>query len=389
MSILNNPTGFWFTIDSTGPNYTTFTNKIEALRYATTNKQEVGFYFHNKVWDNFDRSTLGKTSLIHLYTERAKQLRDKYSYLVLHYSGGSDSHNVLYTFLNNNIKLDEITIRWPKHWIDGKFYTPNSFDKSAKNAPSEFNYTIKPTLEYLQRYHPEIKINIVDFTENIQSVMNESILENKISILKTSRYALASITQRLDSSIDRKMASTNINNVGHIFGVEKPTLYVKNNCLYFYFSDVAFDTISMNNDDNVEPFYWSNELPQLTMEQIYQVGMFFKSNKQYLPLLNFPGKQANQINADLNIQQNLIKHILYKHSWDFSKFQVNKPNIDRSDWHSWIYTNTELNKLNQMFDKMMSDITSEIDSSFLINIDKTPLLSAKRTKLFYLCDLTA
>ena len=106
-----------------------------------------------------------------MYVERCNQLRDKYDYLVLHYSGGSDSHNILHTFLTNNIKLDEISIRWPKHWLDGKFYNVNNIDKSAKNAPSEFNYTIKPTLEYLQKHHPDIKINIVDFTEDRKSVV--------------------------------------------------------------------------------------------------------------------------------------------------------------------------------------------------------------------------
>jgi hypothetical protein len=386
MSRHHSPAGCWVVVDSNGRLHP-FKNKIAALRHATTKKQDVGFYFYNTTWDNFDKSTLGKTSLPCLYAERARQLRDKYDYLVLHYSGGSDSHNVLHTFLNNDIKLDEITIRWPKHWLDGKFYTPNNLDTSAKNAPSEFNYTIKPTLEYLKQYHPEIKINIVDFTNNIYSMISTSTLENRISSINSSRCALSSITQRLDPTVDRNMISTNISNVGHIFGIEKPTLYFKENSLYFYFSDVAFDTASMEEGINVEPFYWSGEFPLLTMEQIYQVGLFFKNNKQYLPLLNSPGKQVNQVTSDLNLQQNLIKHILYNHSWDFKKFQVNKPNVDRSDWHSWIHTSNELTKLNQIFDGVMRDMTDDIDDVFLINADKTPLLAPRMTKLFYLFDL--
>ena len=162
MRTQHSPTGCWVVVDSTGYKKP-FANKITALQYATANKQDVGFYFYNTVWDNFDKSILGKTSLTYLYAERARQLRDKYDYLVLHYSGGSDSHNILHTFLTNNIKLDEVTIRWPKHWLDGKFYTVNNIDTSAKNAPSEFNYTIQPTLDYLKKNHPSIKINIVDF----------------------------------------------------------------------------------------------------------------------------------------------------------------------------------------------------------------------------------
>lgn len=381
------PTGAWFSFTEGQTNYKVFRKKIEALQYATANKQIVGFYFHNAVWDNFDKTTLGKNSLTGLYAERARQLRDKYNYLVLHYSGGSDSHNILHTFLSNKIKLDEITVRWPKHWIDGKFYTANREDTSAKNAPSEFDYTIKPTLEFLKANHPEIKINIVDFTDNIHSMINASTLENRISIINSSRCALGSVTMRLDPMIDRNMVSVNTNNVGHIFGIEKPTLFLKENKLYFYFSDVAFDSTSMEEGTNVEPFYWSGDLPQLAMEQIFQVGLFFKNNKQYLHLLNSPGKQVNQVTTEFNLQQNLIKHVLYKHSWDFNKFQVDKPNVDRSDWYSWIHTNPELSKLNDIFDGVMRDITSDIDERFLINLNKTPLLSPRLTKLFYLMDL--
>lgn len=385
---VSSPTGFWFTHHEGQTNYKSFQRKIEALQHATADKQLVGFYFHNTIWDNFDKTTLGKNNLTRLYSERAKQLRDKYEYLVLHYSGGSDSHNILHTFLTNNIKLDEITVRWPKHWIEGKFYTPNNTDTSAKNAPSEFNYTIQPTLEYLRTYHPSIKINIVNFTENIHSLTTAKTLENRILTINSSRSALSSVVQRLDINVDRNMVSTNIKNIGHIFGIEKPALFLENDELYFYFTDVAFDTISMEQGSNVEPFYWTGDMPELTMEQIYRAGLYFKDNPQHRHLLNSPNKQINQVNMELNIQQNILKSILYSQSWDFSKFQVDKPNVDRSDWHSWIHETPELSKLNNIFDGVMRDITSSIDTRFLVNLDKTPLLSPRRTKLFHLMSLS-
>jgi hypothetical protein len=387
MNIRDNPTGLWVAIDSTGHTHTPFTNKIAALQYATANNQEVRFYFHNTVWDNFDKLTLGKTSLTYLYAERARQLRDKYDYLVLHYSGGADSHNILHTFLTNNIKLDEVTIRWPKHWLDGKFYTANNVDTSAKNAPSEFNYTIQPTLEYLKKHHPSIKINIVDFTEGLHDFINNNNIEKRILDANLSRNALGSLVQRLNADLDRKAASTSIDNIGHIFGVDKPSIFLQDNNLYFYFNDISFEPVRMGKDINVEPFYWTRDLPLLTMEQIYQVGKFFKENKQFLPLLNTPGKTVAQINVEYNLQQNLIKNVLYKHSWDFSKFQVDKPNVDRSDWYSWAHSSSELDQLNKIFDSVMRDITTGIDEKHLISTDKTPLFGVRRTKLFHLMSL--
>ncbi len=380
-------TGYWLVSDNEFKNQKFFKTKHLALEHATKLKHNVSFYFHNNIWESFDRTKLGKQNLTTLYSERARQLRDKYDYLVLHYSGGSDSHNVLHTFLTNNIKLDEISIRWPKHWLDGKFYDVNNVDTSAKNAPSEFNYTIKPTLEYLSKHHPNIKINIVDFTENLHILTNQDYIEKRILTINSSRSAMSSIVQRLDANTDRKMASVSKDNVGHIFGIEKPSLQYQDNNLYFYFSDVSFDTISMERGMNAEPFYWTSELPELAMEQIYQAGLFFKNNRQYLNLLNSPNKSTVQVTRDYNLQQNILKNILYKQSWDFSKFQVDKPNIDRSDWHSWIHDTPELTELNKIYDNAMSNITSGIDNRFLINTDKTPLFATFRTKLFQLMSL--
>lgn len=381
--LLTNKCGCWIA------NGIPFASKLAALNYSSqSGNSSVSFYYYDHIWQNFDRVLLGKVPLEDLYKERALQLRNKYDYLILHYSGGSDSHNILHTFITNNIKLDEIFIRWPKHWIDGKFYNVNNIDTSANNAPSEFNYTIAPVLDYLKTYHPNIKINIVDFTEKLLDKSNIINLEKKIIEVNSSRSALCSIVQRLDDDRDTLMFSSYTENIGHVFGVEKPLLFLKDNNLYFYFSDVSFDTISMHQDLNAEPFYWTSDLPLLTMEQIYQVGLFFKNNKQHLNLLPSPNKTTLKITKEINLQQNLLKSVLYKLSWNFNKFQVDKPNIDRSDWHSWIYQSNELSMLRQNFLNLMLDITSGIDSRFLIYKDKTPLLDTQRTKLFHLMDLS-
>jgi hypothetical protein len=380
-------TGYWIVSDSASSGPKSFRSKLQALEHATAINQDIGFYFYNSVWENFDKSTLGKTSLTSLYAERARQLRDQYDYLVLHYSGGADSHNILHTFLTNNIKLDEVTVRWPKHWLDGKFYNANNKDTSARNAPSEFNYTIQPTLDYLRTHHPDIKINIVDFTVNLHDFITHDNIEKRILSTNLSRNAMGSVVMRLNADTDRKVASTRIDNVGHIFGIDKPVLYLQDNNLYFYFNDISFENVRMEQDINVEPFYWTDELPLLHMEQLYQTGLFFKQNKQFLHLLNAPGKGPNQVNTEFNLQQNLIKSIIYKESWDLSKFQVDKPNVDRSDWYSWAHEASELEPLNKIFRNVMSDITSGINERFLIPDASTPMLAARRTKLFHLMSL--
>jgi hypothetical protein len=66
------------------------------------------------------------------------------------------------TFLNNNIKLDEICTHRSER-VDSKLYTPNTSIKTADNLFSEWDYATKPTLDWIAKHHPEI--NIIEKTE--------------------------------------------------------------------------------------------------------------------------------------------------------------------------------------------------------------------------------
>ncbi len=372
----------------------TFDNKYDALYYANqTNQIDVKFYFHNQVWNQFDRNRLGKTKLVDLYKLRAQQLRDRYSHLVLHYSGGSDSHNILHTFLSNNIKLDEISVRWAKPLRDGKFYTPNNHDYSAKNAASEWDYAIKPTLDYLNQHHPEIKITVVDFTERL-TVLPSTVkdVEKILLNLKMYRSALGSFVQRFDPEIEIKSSVKNLGrSIGHIFGVEKPMLTVKEDKVYFRFSDAALETallINNINQETAELFYWAYDMPELTMEQAYQVSLYFKNNPQFLDLL-WTDSFTSPAEASLktNAQSNIVKKILYGHSWDFNKFQVEKPNEGRSDWWHWIHNSGELEVLKNSYNQAVKNITSNFDSRSLIFHEGVPILRPIATNLFHILDL--
>lgn len=312
MSLLNNKYGCWIV------NGVPFETKLEALFYANqVNSPNVQFYFHDHIWANFDQRLLGKVSLPDLYKERAQQIRDKYDYLVLHYSGGSDSHNILHTFLTNNIKLDEIYVRWAKPLVDGKFYTPNSHDKSAKNGASEWDFTIKPTLEKVRASNPEIKINVVDFTDNISKEYSVETLENRIVELGMYRGALGSFVQRLDQGYEERATTVKLQSVGHIFGVEKPLVSFNGTDINVCFQDSMMETALMPNrmqEAAVELFYWSHELPLLPMEQAYQVGLFFKNRQKRLLSMSHLSPDDPVFRKDLDQMLDIQKFILYKDS---------------------------------------------------------------------------
>ena len=60
-----------------------------------------------KEW-NSQINVISRKDIDELYRQRAHQLRDKYDYVVLWFSGGADSNNVLNSFIDNDIKIDEV-----------------------------------------------------------------------------------------------------------------------------------------------------------------------------------------------------------------------------------------------------------------------------------------
>jgi hypothetical protein len=126
---------------------TKFKNKFQALVFATDTNQEVSYIYFDQIWNNFDRSLLGKVSLKKLYQQRAQQIRDSYDYLILYFSGGADSYNVLRSFIDNGIKLDEVCVKWPMAAIKSQVYKANTLDTSARNTLSEWDFAIKPVLD--------------------------------------------------------------------------------------------------------------------------------------------------------------------------------------------------------------------------------------------------
>lgn len=338
-----------------------FLSKYDALVYATTHKKTVKFYYHNNVWASFDRKQLGKVSLQELYRQRAQQLRDTYNYLVLYYSGGADSHNILRTFIDNNIKLDEICVKWPKQLIDGNFYTPNTSDTSARNYWSEWNYAVKPTLEWISTHKTDIKITIKDYTESIDKLNIDSVI-SKLNFIRGGGILLNSVISDSDVYITNKNKK-----IAHIYGIDKPLLYIEDTRVYMFFSDVCLDQAGRGDIDptNTECFYWTPDFPNLPFEQAYQLSLYYKLNpemKKFIWGKNL--KTAEEKNIANQFQTELARNLLYN-NWDV-RFQADKPSsANRTDKFFWFYEHPELEDLRNKYFQNINSRTSTINDTFL------------------------
>jgi hypothetical protein len=339
-------------------------NKVQALLEATRLRNQgqsctVWFLWHHDVFKNFDKELLGKIPLKTLYKERAQQLRDNYDKLILYYSGGADSHNILHTFLENNIKLDYVFVRWPYKILDKGLYKPNNQNTGATNFVSEWDYVIKPDLDYLKNNYPEIKIITSDwldradlnlYNDDLFSTQNH--MHSAVNFLRMQSYSDIEINL-LDQG----------KRVAAIWGTDKP--YLKKNSasseVSFYFrDDLIQNAVPVNSDaNNIEYFYWSPDMPALAYEMAYQTFLWFKSRPDKVQFIN--------TSQHYSICGEIIKEVCYPH-WNFNRFQADKPDVSKKNKDFWFYDHPEFNSIVDRWQHYHRNQLDDIHKDYL-NLD--------------------
>jgi hypothetical protein len=238
--------------------------------------------------------------------------------LILNYSGGADSHNILMTFLNNNIKLDEIC-NFRSERVDSKVYTPNIDITSAENIFSEWDYVTKPCLEWVANHYPDIKISIADpFDKPSSEVYNDATFEQGCS--HTGCFdlrRLASYSPTIDLLVDSNRR------VAHIYGVDKPNVLSKDGRCFMFFSDTVIAACNNSAAAATELFYYSKDMPELPFEQAYQIFQYYSVHKELRDRID-RNKSGPIDEFKLKALDRVSISVLYT-TWDWNKFQSRKP----------------------------------------------------------------
>lgn len=354
-----NKFGYWKVNDNN------FYNKIDAFIYASKNNNfKIDFHYYDNVWDNYNRNLIGSLDLKNLYKTRAQQIREKYDYLLLNYSGGADSHNVLLSFLNNNIKLDAVYVKWP---IKASEKHQESFNNSPMNLLSEWNLTITKRLKWLENNYPDVKIIIDDWTENIK--LNESVdAEDLYQYMHL--YSLGDLSRiSTRSKIEKELIDKN-KTVGSIWGIDKPEVSLDHdNNLYFSFRDYPISVAQplSFNVDGTELFYWSPEFPEIIFEQSHKILNFLRNNKEYRDLFRSNSTDnIEEIKWKYKVQTDLIKLIIYD-NWDPLIFQANKDfSPSKLQWDYWVYKSSEFSTIVDKWKHSFNNLVNKIDDRFIL-----------------------
>jgi len=332
-----------------------FLSKTQALIEATKTNQQPSWDFSNEIFSKMDW-TSGQTEDIRvLYRKRARQLREKYDYLILSYSGGSDTWTVLRSFIEENINVDEILVRWPLKATSDLFTV--STNTSAGNILSEWELNIKPDLDYIAKTYPNIKITVYDWSDDINDEVTEADWNSVNDHLNPGVFRKFTVIGEKERSMIDAGKRTAI-----IWGVDKPQVRYKDGNLYSYFLDKLANTRCIDgvNNRTAELFYWTPDFPELAHAQARLVYEYFIKNPELVHIVdwdsNAPGKKV--------LYNKLVRSLVYP-DWNIKKFQADKPtSLVWCTNDAWIFTHLPYHRYYQSWEHGLNSIKNSVDSRF-------------------------
>jgi hypothetical protein len=301
----NSPHGYYTVGDQI------YLNKPEALYQASLRKQTANWHFYEDVFGAMDWTVRPTGTIRELYRQRAQQLRDNYDYIIVNFSGGSDSWTVLNSFLANGIPVDEVYTRWGR--AERNYRSADPTDVDARNLGSEYEYAVVPVLEYIEKNYPKINIVVNDYSECLQGELTEKMF------FQSNQYQAMPSFFRFNRKSTHELEQERKNKrIAVVHGYDKIHCTSKDGNLYSYFTD----TIGGTNDDpsrQFELFYWTPDFPSIPVLQSHCIKDFFKERPEFIKSLMSKG-----VPPTYNEYYKLVYREVCYPDYDPNTFQVGK-----------------------------------------------------------------
>jgi hypothetical protein len=304
-----------------------FIVKNQAYIHATKTGKPVAWHFHDEVYSKFPWYIEPDIGLEQLYDMRARELREKYDYLIVMYSGGADSHNIVKCFQRQGLLIDEI-ITMNAHEGNKNFKIIDPTVTDAWNLDAEYDLQALPRLNELRNEMPGTKFTILDTTANsidrFDSLDEEWVTDARgcLSLAYRERfniYHFKSIRENFDKG----------KSVGIVDGIDKPIVNVYDNRVFISFADavcngsIVAEQNFIYSNVRAEYFYWAETTAPLIAKQAHIVKRWLENNPSMLPFWDGHVSTMEQKWANLDMTNALLRDIIYT-TWDTSWYQVSK-----------------------------------------------------------------
>jgi hypothetical protein len=283
-----------------------FSDKIEALIYASETRADVSWNFHDELFSKVNWEKEPSIPLTELYKQRALQIREKYDYIVLLSSGGADSTNMIYSFFNNNIHVDEIVASAPISGLSNLDKTERN--NNAENTYNETFFAQIPLMKELSDKFSKTKFTLNDYFQDILDYKSDQWLltcSDWIHPTTNARFNLEKFKHLRDIADSGKR-------LGIIYGIDKPNIMADGDNLYTTLADLTVN-VPRNPFNRLYPnvdtvlFYYAQDLPELMVKQAHEVSrwMFLQENSHTL-------KYLRHKNSKIPYERNRVRQSYYE-----------------------------------------------------------------------------
>ena len=326
-----------------------FYSKLDAIDAMQKTKIHLHWDFNEAAYSCYDWKVEPLTSILELYRRRAEQIRNKYDYIILHYSGGADSQTVLDSFINNGIHVDE-TVSWINY--------DSNFDKNSSFNSEAIRVAI-PKMKKIQEKFPRIKHRVLDLTSLVMRVLrNDS--ENRYDWFRDMN-SFFNVTTAGRESFGLKVPEwveliESGKRVCHLYGFDKPRILHINGKFVFRFIDFVDSGPTIKSMAGQQPytdefFYWSPELPEIVIKQAHLIKNYLSRDVTKLPFVSkqSSGLAYKEVNGEKHWLSNHGVHSLIYPNWDITTYSYGKTSsilfTDKEVWLREIERENPLKKV--------------------------------------------
>jgi hypothetical protein len=310
-------------------------SKLEAVEWQKLTGKWPEWNFNKEIFDSYDWTTMPDHDLAGHYKTRARQIREQYDYCVLFYSGGSDSHNMLNAWIEEDLKIDEIASFWNLEATKD----PQSF------MCAEIQNVVLPDIDTLHKKGLEFEFRLIDICQ----LTTDYIAKHRFDYGYYSNHAISpnNVVKGMfrETIPEYKKLIDQGKKVCFVWGSEKPQMHIdKDGSWYFQFMDVIDNCISpyvqMNQHKGWfdELFYWSPDMPQLLIKQAHVIKNFCDISNDVTYFQNNSSPYGYSKKLNMYISHDGVKRILYPW-WDQNIFCNGKGAVNYltySPRDSWI-----------------------------------------------------
>jgi hypothetical protein len=315
-----------------------FQSKIRAAIYSEATRKPLEWKFNNAEFSTFPWHIDPEIPLSKLYDLRAKQIREEFDYVVICYTGGSDSNNMVESFIRQGLHIDEIVSNYPVK-ISERFLSSNNKDNSSSNTINEFKFHAADRLNYIQNKCPKTKIKMLDTSELLVEALITT--KDKYWVLNRNEVLNPGGTNQFNYTYFNELRKQfdKDKKIAMLMGIDKPRCQIIGDEFYLYFSDKVANIVNVTDHLNEYPnatpvyFYWDPDNMLAMAKQAHTLLKWLRANPQYQKYW-----RVRDFGILREIQEPLLKTILYPDTWNMSWWQAKKAS---KDWYceidSWFY----------------------------------------------------